>query len=211
MSEPRFAGVTLADVQALQRAVGVNPDGIYGPATHRAVMAKVAPAAPAAPPDGKRRVDARAIALLHHFESCKLTAYRCPAGVWTIGWGNTRYEDGSPVKPGDRISQQRADALFRNILATFEDGVSRAAPKATDHQFGAMVSLAYNIGLAAFGRSSVLRHHNAGAHDKAADAFLLWNKAGGKVLPGLVRRRNAERALYLGDFAAFNRTFGFEQ
>jgi GH24 family phage-related lysozyme (muramidase) len=207
MSAPRFAGVTLADVQALQRAVGVDPDGIYGPATHRAVMARVAPAAP---PDGKRRVDARAIALLHHFESCRLTAYRCPAGVWTIGWGNTRYEDGGPVKPGDRISQQRADALFRNILATFEDGVAKAAPRATDHQFGAMVSLAYNIGMAAFGRSSVLHRHNAGAHDKAADAFLLWNKGGGKVLAGLVRRRNAERLLYLGDFAAFDRAIGFK-
>jgi lysozyme len=73
-----------------------------------------------------------------------------------------------------------------------------------------MVSLAYNIGMAAFGRSSVLHRHNAGAHDKAADAFLLWNKAGGKVLPGLVRRRNAERALYLGYFVDFERAIGFK-
>ena len=157
------------------------------------------------------RLGPRAIALLHHFEACRLTAYLCPARVWTIGWGNTRYEDGSPVKAGDRITQARADALFLNILRQFEDGVNAAAPNASAAEFGAMVALAYNIGLAAFRRSSALRHHIAGNKAAAANAFRLWNKGGTprRVIAGLTRRREAERLLYLNDLPAFDRAIGY--
>lgn len=194
-------------VAELQRRLGVTADGIYGPATHRAVMAALPTPAPAKPPG--RRIGPRARALLHHFESFRPNAYRCPAGIWTIGWGNTRYPDGRRVQPGDTVTREQGDALFDLILRDFEDGVARLAPEATPEQFGAMVSLAYNIGLRAFEGSSVLRHHRAGRHAEAADAFRLWKKGGGQVLAGLTRRREAERLLYLNRLAEFDRAIGY--
>ncbi len=151
----------------------------------------------------------RAIALMHHFEGCKLTAYRCPAGIWTIGWGDT----GPHVKPGMVWTQAQADAAFVDRLAReFEPGVMRAIGDAETSagQFGAMVALAYNIGVGAFSRSSVARHHKAGDHAKAGAAFLMWNKAGGRVLAGLTRRRTAERLLYDGRFAEFDKAIGYK-
>ncbi|TCP33284.1 lysozyme [Sphingomonas sp. BK235] len=153
-----------------------------------------------------------AIALLHHFESCRLSAYRCPAGKWTIGWGMTYYPDGRRVKAGDRITQEQADAMFAQLLARdFAAPVMAAIGRVpvTAQQFGAMVALAYNIGLKAFRSSSVLRLHRAGQIDAAAAAFGLFNLVDGKKSSGLVRRRAAEAALYLGDFAELKaRTFG---
>jgi lysozyme len=94
------------------------------------------------------------------------------------------------------ITQAQADELLRSDLRRFEDYVAKVAPKATDNQFAAMVALAFNIGEAALGKSTVLRKHLAGDHKGAAEAFGMWVKAGGKTLPGLVRRRDAEAALY---------------
>jgi len=167
------------------------------------------PAVAAAGADAGRRIGPRATALLHHFEGCKLTAYKCPAGVWTIGWGNTFYEDGVPVAPGDTITQARADELFRLIVVKFEAAVEKAAPSAPAHQFGAMVCLSYNIGVDAFGRSTVLRRHLAGDHAGAAEAFLMWNKSSGRVLRGLTRRRQAERLLYLNQLPDLDRAIGY--
>jgi GH24 family phage-related lysozyme (muramidase) len=195
----------------IQRLVGVEPDGKPGPRTAEAVLRALRAAQPpASAPAQSPRIGLRARALLHHFESCRLEAYRCPAGVWTIGWGNTFYADGRPVRQGDRITQAEADALFSLIVRQFEDGVARAAKAGTSAQFGAMVALAYNIGLAAFRRSSVLTRHNAGDFSGAADAFRMWNRAGGKVLAGLTRRREAEMLLYLGQLAAFDKAIGFK-
>jgi len=138
-------------------------------------------------------------ALIHEFENCKLRAYRCPAGVWTIGWGTTA-EAGVGVKPnyGMVITQAQADHYFNLTLEKF---IAEMKPHIkrpiTDNEFGAFVSLAYNIGTPKFNNSSALRFFNAGDKARAADAILLWNKAGGKVSPGLVRRRAAERALFL--------------
>jgi lysozyme len=142
-----------------------------------------------------RRINQAGLALIKTFEGLRLTAYRCPAGVWTIGYGHT----GPDVMPAQRISQERADQLLRGDLDQFEAGVERAlvGAETTDNQFAAMVSLAFNIGLGAFQRSTVLRQHRAGHHIRAAAAFLMWVKGGGKTLSGLVRRRGAERALYL--------------
>ncbi len=154
------------------------------------------------------RVGPRAIALLHHFEGCKLEAYRCPAGVWTIGWGDT----GPHVKPGLVWTQEQADAAFRaRIEREFAPGVARAIGDnaTTPAQFGAMVALAYNIGVGAFARSTVLRMHNAGEYATAAAAFGMWNKAGGKVSRGLVRRRAAERLLYEGKLDALDAAIGY--
>ena len=142
-----------------------------------------------------RRINRAGLALIKAFEGLRLTAYRCPAGVWTIGYGHT----GPDVKPGQRITAAEAEALLRGDLDRFESGVERAlnGVVTTENQFAAMVSLAYNIGLGGFGRSTVLRMHRASKFTLAANAFLLWVKAGGRSLPGLVRRRTAERALYL--------------
>ena|SRR6266851_5728607 len=134
-----------------------------------------------------------ALELIKRNEGCSLRAYFDPVGVLTIGYGHT----GKYVTPGQVITQEEAEDLLRLDLRHFEYGVDDALGDATDNQFGAMVSLAYNIGLGAFRRSTVLRDHNAGKFAEAAEAFLMWNKADGKVLPGLVRRRYEERALYL--------------
>jgi lysozyme len=134
------------------------------------------------------------IDLIKQFEGVALTAYKCPAGVWTIAYGHT-----GDVHPGQTITKEEAEALLRKDLDKFEKGISACLGGAasTDDQFAAMVSLAYNIGLGAFKSSSVLRYHREGNLQKAAQSFLLWNKAGGKVLAGLQRRRKAESELYL--------------
>lgn len=149
-----------------------------------------------------RRINAAGMSLIKTFEGLRLSAYRCPAGVWTIGYGHT----GPDVRPGMRISEAEASALLRGDLDRFESGVSVALDTAptTDNQFAAMVSLAFNTGfgdvkrgIPGFLTSTVLRQHRAVNTQRAAAAFLLWVKGGGKTLPGLVRRRTAERALYL--------------
>lgn len=145
-------------------------------------------------------MNGRGLALLKKFEGCKLQAYLCPAGVLTVGYGHT----GADVKAGMRISQAQADELLAQDAAAFAAGVERAIGTAalgrtTGNQFSAMVCLAYNIGIGAFRSSSVLRLHKEGKPNAAAGAFKLWNKAGGRVLDGLVRRRAAEAALYAAD------------
>jgi lysozyme len=94
------------------------------------------------------------------------------------------------------ITEAEAEKLLRDDLARFENGVSKLAPQASDNQFAAMVSLAFNVGLANFGGSTLLKKHNAGDCAGAADEFKRWNRAGGKVLPGLVTRRAKEALLY---------------
>lgn len=138
-----------------------------------------------------------AVALIAEFESCRLRAYRCPAGVWTLGWGET-----SGVVPGMVWTQVQADQRFCDSLVAFTQQVQQLlSAHAEPNQLGALVSLAYNIGIGAFARSSVLKAHNAGDHQAAARAFGLWNKARVNgvltVLAGLTRRRAAEAALYL--------------
>lgn len=145
------------------------------------------------------KVSDKGIKLLHQFEGCKLTAYLCPAKVWTIGYGNTFYLDGKPVQEGDTISQDEAEDLFKNILVNFENCVLKGLgkTKVNQNQFDALVSLAYNIGCGNFRKSSVLRFVSLNPKDQAIEtAFLMWNKAGGKVSRGLQRRREAESELY---------------
>lgn len=139
-------------------------------------------------------VCAEALDLIKRNEGCRLIAYRDVVGIWTIGYGHT------PAHAGQRITQAEADALFKADIDKFADGVDALVSDDTgDNQFGAMVSLAYNIGLHAFKGSSVLRHHNRGEFQAAADAFRMWNKAGGQVVKGLARRREEERELYMKD------------
>ncbi len=144
-------------------------------------------------------VNQATIDLIKRNEGCVLDAYPDPAtggDPWTIGYGHT----GPDVAEGLSITQERAEELLRQDLGRFQDGVDDLiAENATisDSQYGAMVSLAFNIGLGNFRASSVLRDHNAGDNQAAADAFRMWNKAAGKVMNGLTRRREEERTLYL--------------
>lgn len=137
------------------------------------------------------------IDLIKRFEGLRLEAYECAGGKWTIGYGTT-----TGVQPGMKISKAQAEEMLRGDLAMFDQGVRVACPKSTDRQHAAMVSLAYNIGLGAFRKSSVARNHNKGNYAAAGQAFALWNKAGGKVLAGLVARRAAEAELYLSSIPA---------
>uniref|UniRef100_C5CJR6 Lysozyme n=1 Tax=Variovorax paradoxus (strain S110) TaxID=543728 RepID=C5CJR6_VARPS len=137
--------------------------------------------------------------IMHYFEQCRLEAYPDPGtggAPWTIGWGDT----GPDVVPGLVITQEEADQRYANRLhREFEPGVVDLLQREpTQAQFDALVSLAYNIGLANFRGSTVLRKFNQGDDIGAADAILMWNKAGGKVMLGLKRRRTAERARFLG-------------
>ena len=148
-------------------------------------------------PAGRKMIEA--------FEGCRLTAYQDIVGIWTIGYGCT----GEPVHQGLTITQQQADDMLSNRLAQeFEPKVMAEIGNVptTQGQFDAMVSLAFNIGTGriehgqgegGFDGSSVARFHKAGEYDKAADAFLLWDKAGGQVVDALDRRRAEEGQVYL--------------
>jgi lysozyme len=136
--------------------------------------------------------------LIKEFEGCKLKAYQCSAKKWTIGYGNTFYEDGKPVLPGHAITQQKAEQLFELIANDFANRVAKlVTSNVTSNQFGALVSFAYNCGIANLQKSTLLRKVNANHNDPTIRAeFLKWNKANSKVLAGLTRRREAEANLY---------------
>lgn len=140
----------------------------------------------------------KGIALIKQFEGCKLTAYQDSVGVWTIGYGWTKPVDGKPIRAGMTIKQETAERLLKTGLVTYESDVSRLVKVGlTQGQFDALVSFTYNLGARSLSTSTLLRKLNAGDYAGAADEFLRWNKAGGKVLNGLTRRREAERALFL--------------
>ena len=132
--------------------------------------------------------------LIRSFESCSLTAYQCSAGVWTIGWGHT----GPDVHPGKVITQAEADQLFVQDIAEREPQVAAMVPPGVnENQFSALMSFAYNVGLDALRKSTLLRKLRTGDAVGAANEFPRWNRSKGRVLNGLTRRRNAERALFL--------------
>ncbi len=139
------------------------------------------------------RLSANGLALIKAHEGLRTRAYRCPAGVWTIGYGST----GPQVKDGMAVSPEQAEAILRADLVRFEAAVRRHALPASQNQYDALVSLAFNIGVAAFARSSLVRRHVAGDFAGAAAEFGRWTKSEGRELRGLVRRRAAERELYL--------------
>lgn len=136
--------------------------------------------------------------LIKEFEGCKLKAYQCSAKKWTIGYGNTFYEDGKPVLPGHAITQEKAEQLFELIANEFAEKVIKlVSSHINPNQFGALVSFAYNCGVVNLQKSTLLKKVNANPNDQTIKAeFLKWNKAGGKVLAGLTRRREAEANLY---------------
>ncbi len=140
----------------------------------------------------------KGIALIKEFEGCKLTAYQDSVGVWTIGYGWTQPVDGKPIRAGMTIKQETAERLLKTGLVSYESDVSRLVKVGLNQgQFDALVSFTYNLGARSLSTSTLLRKLNSGDYAGAADEFLRWNKAGGKVLNGLTRRREAERALFL--------------
>lgn len=149
-------------------------------------------------------VNKETINLIKEFEGCELTAYQCSAGVWTIGYGITEGA-GVGIKPakGMTITQDQAEKLLRQAVDKFATRVDELiTANVNANEFGACVSLAYNIGPNAFAKSTVLRELNANRKDNAAAAFQMWNKAGGVVSKGLVRRREAEKQLFLKPVSA---------
>lgn len=158
--------------------------------------------------------------LMHRFEGCRNKPYLCPAHIWTIGYGHVLYQEQiklpmvrvegkaapmirkeMPLKPEDsRVwSKEEIEKLFADDVASFERGVLRLVPGVVGRQgaFDALVSISFNFGLGNLQRSTIRMKANRGDWEGAAEAFMAWTKGGGKVLPGLVKRREAEIALFL--------------
>ena len=132
--------------------------------------------------------------MIKHFESCKLTAYQDSVGVWTIGWGHT-----AGVKKGDNWTQDEADDILLNDLEKFEGYVNQYVQvPLTQNQFDALVSWTFNLGPGNLQSSTMLTKLNEKSYDEVPSQMKRWNKAGGKVLRGLERRRNAEAAMFSG-------------
>ena len=141
-----------------------------------------------------RRINKAGLDLIKSFEGLRLKAYKDAVGVWTIGYGHTK-----TATPGTVISEPEAEALLRNDLAEAQGAVERLVKQPlTDNEYAALVSFVFNLGSGNLSRSTLLRRLNVGDRKGAADQFLVWNKAGGKVLAGLTRRRQAERTLFMG-------------
>lgn len=192
-----FGPRSSAATRSFQRQVGLDSDGIVGALTWAAVFADDAPVAPVVQsfdsPAVSGRINGVGLDLIKDFEGLRLNSYRDAVGVWTIGYGHTR-----TAGPGQRITNAQATALLREDVANFENAVTRAVRvPITENQFAALVSFAYNVGSGALNSSTLLRRLNAGDTLGAADEFLRWNRAGGRVLAGLTRRRVAERELFL--------------
>jgi len=165
------------------------------------------------------RTSDNGIKLMHFFEGYRTKPYLCSASVWTVGYGHVLYQEQIRlpvvrkegytgmirneynIKPEDnRIwTKTEIDELFRDDVGTFERGVFRLVPGVVGRQgsFDALVSFAFNAGLGNLQRSQIRMRANRGDWEGAADAFRQWTMGGGKVLPGLVKRREAEIALFL--------------
>ena len=146
-----------------------------------------------------RKINRAGLDLIKEFEGFRAQTYDDGVGVLTIGYGTTaRAGVGIVPLPGMTITKKEAETYLRRALDKFSDQISpHIHQPMTENEYAAFLSLAYNIGPSAFKRSSALKHFNAGDRDKAAKSILLWNKAGGRKLRGLVRRREAERKLFL--------------
>ena len=144
-----------------------------------------------------KSVSTSGMALICSFEGLKLKAYDDGVGVWTIGFGTTIYPNGIKVKKGDTCTEAQAKAYMAHDLKKFESAVNSAVTVSINqNQFDALVSLAYNIGTSGFKNSTLVKKLNAGDIRGASAQFNVWNKGGGKVMQGLVNRRDVERKLF---------------
>ena len=138
------------------------------------------------------RTSPKGIALIKEFEGLRLKAYKCPGGVWTIGYGHT-----AGVKPGMVITEAQAEEYLRSDLAVFEKVVNAQNLDLTQNMFDALVSFTFNVGVGNFNRSTLLAKTKVDPQDNSImDEFLRWVYSKGRVLPGLQRRRLAEMKLY---------------
>lgn len=174
-------------VRLLQHYAGVPEDGAFGDQTASALLVKLGLVTPS-----RRHINAAGLALIKESEGLMLKAYQDAVGVWTIGYGST----GEHVHPGDVITEARAEELLRDDLARFEDYVATNCDPCTDNQFAALVSFAFNLGNESLKTSTLRRKHMEGDYAGAAGEFGKWVNAGGRVLPGLVKRRAKEAQLY---------------
>ena len=145
------------------------------------------------------KISEKGLSMIERFEGCLLKASNKLDGVWTIGYGQTGSYYGKRVRRGMTTTKAEAHAWLRDhSIKTYEDAVTQAVKvPLNQHQFDALVSFAYNVGVGALKQSTALRKLNAGDYAGAADALTMWTKCNGKVLAGLVRRRKEERALFL--------------
>ena len=138
------------------------------------------------------------ISLIKGFEGKRLNAYDDGVGVWTIGFGTIKYPNGVRVKKGDTCTEAQAESYLKNDLVKFENAINRLVKvPLNQNQFDALSSFTYNLGETNLSSSTLLKKLNAKDYAGTADQFLRWNKAGGKVMNGLTRRREAERNLFL--------------
>lgn len=179
-------------IQQIQTILGVVPDGIWGPKSKLALEKLLTPSE-------SRSINQRGLELVKHFESLYLKAYRDPVGIWTIGWGHTglKHNDGT-VYAGRTITKAEAEKLLAYDMQQFEQRVvSLVKVPLTDDQFAALVSFDFNTG--GLGRSTLLKKLNQNDYKGAAAELPKWNRAGGKVLKGLTRRRLSEQKLFRGE------------
>jgi lysozyme len=140
-----------------------------------------------------KKINQKGLDLIKTFEGLKLSSYDDGVGVWTIGYGHTRN-----IRPGITISKEQAELYLQEDLERFEAAVFwHVKVPLTDNQFSALVAFVFNIGASAFAYSTLLKFLNKARYTEAAQQFLRWDKAQGKVLPGLTRRRQAEMRLFL--------------
>jgi lysozyme len=139
-----------------------------------------------------------AIDIIKKFEGCRLVAYKDIVGVWTIGWGSTYYENGNKVNSGDAISQQRAESLLLTTVTKFASEVNKIVKSnVNENQRSALISFAFNLGVGALKKSTLLKLVNANPNDpQIAHEFMKWVNAAGKPSNGLINRRRAELHLY---------------
>jgi lysozyme len=139
----------------------------------------------------------KGVDLIKEFEGLRLKAYLCPARVWTVGFGHTTSAGPPVVQPGMTITKDQAEDILRSDLKKYEAGVLRLVKvELTQGQFDTLVSFAYNCGVGALARSTLLKRVNAGRFNAVPAELMKWTKAGGRELAGLVRRRRAEAALW---------------
>lgn len=144
------------------------------------------------------KISEQGLSLIKEFEGCRLEAYQDSVGIWTIGFGWTHEVNQKIICSGMKITMEMANNLLIDGLEKYEQGVeSRVKITINQNQFDALVDFSYNLGVGALANSTLLKKLNAGDYQAAADEFVKWNKAGGKVLSGLTRRRQAERMLFL--------------
>ena len=145
------------------------------------------------------KISEKGLNLIKEFEGLRLKPYKDAVGIPTIGYGNTYYEDGRKVSLSDpAITEERATELLKMVVKRYEDAINRYVQvPITQNQFDALVSFAYNVGNENVRKSTLMKLLNRKQYTEAADQLLCWNKAGGKTLKGLTRRRQAERTLFL--------------